>query len=93
MIRSPLWGVGQARVGLLTSVWWGMIAQEAVSLGQWEINWHRRCEDRPEFWRVDKWSKELAFTEYNNLELWLQIRMDRGSNPGSGTSCCVISNK
>lgn len=39
-----------------------MMVQDAVSPGQWEINWHRRCEDRPEFWKVDKWSKKLAFT-------------------------------
>lgn len=63
MIRSPSWGGEQAGTGLLTSAWWWMMAQGAVSLGQWEINWRSRCEDRPEFWRMDEWGKELAFTE------------------------------
>lgn len=58
--------MGQAEVGLLTSAWSRMMAPEAVSPGQWEINWHRRYEDRPEFGRVDEWSKELAFIEYND---------------------------
>lgn len=75
VIRSPLWGVEQTGNGVSTSL--AMDADpggfsldggkdadpEGFFPGQWETNWHRKCEDRPEFWRVNEWGKELAFTE------------------------------
>lgn len=62
------------------------MAQEALSPGQWEINWYRRWEHRPEFWTAGEWGKELAFNENGELELWLQNKTDLGSNAALGIS-------
>lgn len=29
--------------------------------GHWEIKWHKRCEDEPEFWRkMDEWGEGIS---------------------------------
>ena len=60
-IQEALWLVALAVVGLLILAWPWAMTQEAVYSGHWEIKWHRRCEDRPEFWRkMDEWGEGIS---------------------------------